>query len=361
MAIRTAFRPWPRRLQQGTDRMGTPSVPSEITQSSTHRHGGRTMAKKAAKKKTAKKKSARTPAKTTGKTASAGRAKPTTKRSAKRRPPQAKPAKPEPEALEAAIVTPAVQEPDPAQERGPEAELIPSEEVADLAKVMEEIQAGAPEQAEAPASETSLPEEQEAVEPEPEAVPPARAPVEEEIPFEESIEPESLLPGRVEFVHSADEVLFDRAIEHLGMGDARQLRRGIEMLGHVESDTAARVLINLYRIAPVKWRAEIVHPLVAHSSVSITEFFAHVLQAKDEPAGVRIAALRGLYARDKAVAADWLIEALSDENEEVRTTAATYLGWLREPRALPGLERLIGDESRQVARAALHAASAIRK
>ena len=63
---------------------------------------------------------------------------------------------------------------------------------------------------------------------------------------------------------------------------------------------------------------------------------------------------------NKALAAEYLLRALDDPSEAVRATAATYLGWLREKRAIPGLETLLGDASQQVANAALHAAALIR-
>jgi hypothetical protein len=138
------------------------------------------------------------------------------------------------------------------------------------------------------------------------------------------------------------------------------VREAIKMLAHIEGDTAAGALMNLYRIAPQHWRLEVAHRLVGHGGAGIAGFFCWVLDEGHEPAVVRVAALRGLYARDKALAADYLLKAMADPSDEVRAAAATYLGWLREQRALPLLEQLLHNGSRRVAQAAMHAASAIR-
>jgi hypothetical protein len=236
----------------------------------------------------------------------------------------------------------------------------PPEETADLARVVEEIQTVPPE-----LEQPARPAPARTFEPEPVSKPHVKAsPVgalpDEEMPFEAAIEPRSLIPREARFERSADEVLFNRAIERLGMRESSSVREGIELLGRVRGDAAAGTLINLYRIAPPRWRPHVAHQLVNHAAAGLVEFFSRVLDEHDEPPVVRIAALRGLYARDKALAADALLGALGDPSAEVRATAATYVGWLRERRALPGLEQLIGDPSRQVAEAALRAASAIR-
>jgi hypothetical protein len=184
--------------------------------------------------------------------------------------------------------------------------------------------------------------------------------VEDEMPFELVIEPRALVPGQIEFVRASDEVLFNRAIDFLGSRDIRGMREGIEMLGRIAGETAANVLKNLYSIAPPRWRPDVAHQLVNHDGSGIKQFFCGVLDGHDEPPVVRIAALRGLFARDRALATEYLLTALSDESDEVRAAAATYLGWLREKRAMPMLEKLVGDKSQAVAKAALHAASSIR-
>ena len=243
-------------------------------------------------------------------------------------------------------------------ERGDlEEELMPHEEAAGLADVVAEIQVVAPQVEKArPEAEEARPEP----EPAPGAAVPGLAPADDEVPFEAALEPRALIPRRVEFARSRDETLFNRAIERLGMGEVRRLREGIEMLGHVGGDTAAGVLISLYRIAPQRWRPEVAHQLVNHTGGGIAAFFCRVLDEMDEPATVRIAALRGLFARDKALATEYLLKAVGDPSDEVRAAAATYLGWLRDKRALPALEQLVRDASQRVAKAALHATSAIR-
>ncbi len=257
-------------------------------------------------------------------------------------------------------------------ERGDlEEELMPHEEAAGLADVVAEIQVVAPQveevRPEAEEAHTEAEEvrpEAEEVRPEPEPAPgaamPGLAPADDEVPFEAALEPRALIPRRVEFARSRDETLFNRAIERLGMGEVRRLREGIEMLGHVGGDTAAGVLISLYRIAPQRWRPEVAHQLVNHTGGGIAAFFCRVLDEMDEPATVRIAALRGLFARDKRLATEYLLKAVGDPSDEVRAAAATYLGWLRDTRALPALEQLVRDASQRVAKAALHATSAIR-
>jgi len=182
----------------------------------------------------------------------------------------------------------------------------------------------------------------------------------EEPPFELAVEPRALVPGQLEFVRAPDEVLFRRAIDYLGSRDIRGMREGIEMLGRIAGEAAATVLKNLYSIAPARWRPDVAHQLVNHPARGIKEFFCQVLDRHDEPPVVRIAALRALYARDKALAAEYLLKALGDEGDEVRAAAAAYLGWLREKRAMPVLEQLVGDRSQAVANAALHASALIR-
>jgi len=235
--------------------------------------------------------------------------------------------------------------------------VMPPEEAAELVEVVEEIQTAPPEPEEPPEPERVEAPEPERARPSP---PLGIALADEEVPFEAALEPQALVPPRVEFARAADEVFFRRAIERLGMGQAHRLQEGIRMLGQVPSDAAAAVLINLYRIAPRRWRPDVIHQLVTHAGAGVADFFCRVLEGRDEPPTLRTAALRGLFARDKALAAEYLLRALDDPSEAVRAAAATYLGWLREKRAIPGLETLLGDASQQVANAALHAAALIR-
>jgi len=221
-----------------------------------------------------------------------------------------------------------------------EALAAPDEETAGLAELVAEIQ----DAAERPAASA-----------------PGLGPAADEVPFEAALEPQALIPGQAVFARAADRVLFDRAIENLGTGEVSALRDGIEMLGHVPSDAAAQVLMNLYGIAPRRWRPAVAHQLTLHAGSGIEAFFCRVLERGDEPAMVRAAALRGLYARDKALAADYLLKALGDPSEEVREAAAVYLGWLRDKRAIPLLEQLAATSSERVAKAAFHAAAAIQR
>ncbi len=227
--------------------------------------------------------------------------------------------------------------------------------------------------AEAPAAEASavldkeaaglaeiVAEIQDAAEP-PAAGAPGLGPAADEVPFEAALEPQALIPGQAVFARAADRVLFDRAIKTLGTGEVSALRDGIEMLGHVPNDAAGQVLMNLYRIAPQRWRPAVVHQLTLHPGSGIEAFFCRMLERGDEPAIVRAAALRGLYARDKVLAADHLLKALGDPSDEVRESAAMYLGWLRDKRAIPLLEQLAATSSEQVAKAAFHAAASIQR
>ena len=154
----------------------------------------------------------------------------------------------------------------PPEQEKPEALHAPAEEVADLAEVVAEIQDAA--QRLAPGV-------------------PGLGPAADEMPFEVALEPQALIPGQAVFARAADRVLFDRAIESLGKGETSALRDGVEMLGHVPSDVAAAVLMNLYRIAPQRWRPAVVHQLVMHPGSGIEAFLCRVLDDGDEPATVR--------------------------------------------------------------------------
>jgi hypothetical protein len=228
----------------------------------------------------------------------------------------------------------------PPEQEATEEPAGPYEEAVSLAETVAEIQ-GAPGQ--------------------PAAGAPGLGPAADEVPFEAALEPQALIPAETVFARAADRVLFDRAIENLGMGEASGLRDGIEMLGHIPSDAAAQVLMSLYEIAPQRWRSVVVHQLVMHPGAGIDAFFCRLLERGDEPAIVRSAALRGLYTRDKALAADHLLRALGDPSEEIRETAAMYLGWLRDKRAIPLLEQLAAISSERVAKVAFHAAAAIQR
>ncbi len=238
----------------------------------------------------------------------------------------------------------------------PDDDLMPPDEATGLAEVVAEIQTAMPGAQPAPP-----PRPAPARAPEPE--PPEAAPTEEdegEVPFEATLEPRAVLPPRPEFTSAFEHVLFDQAVKRLCAGDASRLREGIEILGRLESDAAVRTLTNLYRIAPPRWRPPVVHQLVSHPGPGIMTFLCRVLDETHEPPAVRTAALRGLFARDRARATDYLLKALRDPSEDVRAMAATYLGWLRDKRALPALEELVRDPSRRVMDAALHASSMIR-
>jgi HEAT repeat protein len=78
-------------------------------------------------------------------------------------------------------------------------------------------------------------------------------------------------------------------------------------------------------------------------------------------AGVRAACVRGLYRAGKADAGALLVEALKDDNVEVRNSSAMFLGWLEFSGAIPSLLHVAAaDGDIRVRKSALQALENIR-
>jgi len=136
-------------------------------------------------------------------------------------------------------------------------------------------------------------------------------------------------------------------------------RLAVSEIGKLGNKHAGPVLMEALAINDQELQAEIINALI---QVDDGDVFAICKRHIKHPyAGVRTACVRGLYKVGQAEAAPLLIEALKDENMEVRNSSAMFLGWIESKEAIPSLLQVAAaDSDVRVRKSAIQALENIR-
>ena len=123
-------------------------------------------------------------------------------------------------------------------------------------------------------------------------------------------------------------------------------------LGKIENDAAVPILMEAVKFDNLDLTSEIINSLITIGDLRAIPLFRE--KATDPKHRVRIGCLRGLYKLAEAEEAmPVLTEALRDGHQEVRRTAATFIGWKDYADAVPALVQCLRDGDARVRKAAV--------
>jgi HEAT repeat protein len=164
---------------------------------------------------------------------------------------------------------------------------------------------------------------------------------------------------RATFSLRSDAIIFEKALRDVLEAEMDIKRLAVSELGKLGNKHSGPVLKEALSINNHELQAEIVNALIQVEDADVfpicKRFFKHPY------AGVRAACVRGLYKAGKEDAAPLLIEALKDENVEVRNSSAMFLGWIESRDAIPALLQVAAaDSDLRVRKSAIQALENIR-
>jgi HEAT repeat protein len=133
----------------------------------------------------------------------------------------------------------------------------------------------------------------------------------------------------------SDAIIFEKALRDLLEAEMDIKRLAVSELGKLGNKHAGPVLKEALVINDQELQAEIINALIQIDDTEVLPICKRHI--KHPYAGVRTACVRGLYKVGQAEAAPLLIEALKDENMEVRNSSAMFLGWIESKEAIPSL------------------------
>lgn len=163
---------------------------------------------------------------------------------------------------------------------------------------------------------------------------------------------------RAKFALRSDAILFEKALHDLLDEEIEIKRLAASELGKIGNTAAAPALKEALRIESPQLQAEILNSLIL---IEDRDLFAICKRfRKHDYFGVRTACMRGFYKAGRQEAEPYLIEALRDENVEVRNSAAVFLGWLEAGTATVPLLQAARDEDKRVRKSAILALTNIR-
>ena len=161
------------------------------------------------------------------------------------------------------------------------------------------------------------------------------------------------------FTLRSDAIIFEKALRDLLEAEMDIKRLAVSELGKLGNKHAGPVLKEALSINNHELQAEIINALI---QIEDSEVFPICKRYLKHPyAGVRTACVRGLYKVGQGEAAPLLMEALTDDNMEVRNSAAMFLGWIESKEAIPALLQVAAaDSNLRVRKSALQALENIR-
>ena len=161
------------------------------------------------------------------------------------------------------------------------------------------------------------------------------------------------------FSMRSDAIIFEKALRDLLEAEMDIKRLAVSELGKLGSKHAGPVLKEALSIDNHELQAEIINSLI---QIEDGDVFPICKRFLTHPyAAVRAACVRGLYKVGKGEAAPQLIEALKDDNVEVRNSSAMFLGWVESKEAIPALLQIAAaDSDLRVRKSAIQALENIR-
>lgn len=164
---------------------------------------------------------------------------------------------------------------------------------------------------------------------------------------------------RTKFHLRSDAIIFEKALKDLLHDELDIKRLAVSEIGKIGNKNAAPVLKEALRLNEPALQAEIINSLILLEDSEVFSICKKYI--KHELPGLRTACVRGLYQAGKSEAVPLLIEALRDENVEVRNSAAIFLGWLEAKSATPSLLQVASDDvDKRVRKNAIQALSNVR-
>jgi len=156
----------------------------------------------------------------------------------------------------------------------------------------------------------------------------------------------------------SEAIMFKKAMYDLLDNEVDIKRLAVSELGKIGNVNAAPALKEALKIEEPELQAEIISALTQLESRDVfgicRSFINH-----DFP-GIRAACVRGLYKSGGNGAVPFLIEALKDDNVEVRNSSAMFLGWLEAKVAVPSLLQAAKDSDKRIRKNAILSLSNIR-
>lgn len=160
------------------------------------------------------------------------------------------------------------------------------------------------------------------------------------------------------FALRSDAIIFEKALQDLLDYEMDIKRLAVSELGRLGNKHAAPAMKEALSINNPELQAEIINALIQIEDKDVfavcKRFVAH------DYAGIRTACIRGLYKAGQSESVPLLIEALKDENIEVRNSSAMFLGWLEANKAVPALLQAAADEDLRVRKSAILSIANIR-
>ncbi len=156
----------------------------------------------------------------------------------------------------------------------------------------------------------------------------------------------------------SQQVIFEKALQDLLEDDAEIRRAAVVRLGELRDRSLVGVLAEVLEDRNNNVVTAALNALALLGSDACEPLFGRFASSPDHH--LRLASLRGLAKVETESAGRSILNALGDENAQVRKGAATYLGWRRERAAVRGLMQTLHDENEQVRAAAAGALGLIR-
>ncbi|MGA2332051.1 MAG: HEAT repeat domain-containing protein [Syntrophales bacterium] len=164
---------------------------------------------------------------------------------------------------------------------------------------------------------------------------------------------------KAKFTLRSDAIIFEKALRDLLEAEMDIKRLAVSELGKLGNKHAGPVLKEALAINDQELQAEIINALIQIDDDDVLPICKRYI--KHPYAGVRTACVRGLYKAGQADIAPLLIEALKDENMEVRNSSAMFLGWIESKEAVPPLLQVAAaDTDLRVRKSAIQALENIR-
>jgi len=163
-----------------------------------------------------------------------------------------------------------------------------------------------------------------------------------------------------DFESASDRAIFDKIATDILDKETEIKMLAAAELGKMRNKAAVPVLQAAIGLGDDNLSSEIINSLITIGDKSSVKVFLQ--SAIDDHHRVRVASLRGLYKlapEDKDIRSTF-IDALRDGHPEVRKTAATLIGWLDEPDAVPSMVQCLTDEDEKVRKAIISALANLR-
>ncbi len=157
-----------------------------------------------------------------------------------------------------------------------------------------------------------------------------------------------------EFDNRSDREIFSKVAHDLLDNEMEIKILAAGELGKIKNNAGVPILLEALNFGDPDLDIEIINSLIAIGDERAIPVFKE--KVSDARFRLRIGCLRGLYKiADDQEATPFLMEALRDENPEVRRTAVTFIGWKDYDDAVPALVQCLRDDKTRVRKAAVSA------